>query len=121
LDTTRYIVTRELAKAAKVWRLTKRKPETKEESEAAETESAEHTDASAESKESSASDESEDTTKESKDENSKWQSATDVPDDVLEQAKPVEFTPIPSEKALDRQYAFRVLVDTDGELYNRIM
>ena len=120
LSTTADIGTRELAKAVKVWLLPKRKPETKEESETAETESAEQTDSSAESKESSASDESEDTTKESKDENSKWQSATDVPDDVLEQAKPVEFTPIPSEKAQDRQHAFRVRVETDGELYIRI-
>ncbi len=120
LSTTADIGTRELAKAVKVWLLPKRKPETKEESETAEAESAEQTDSSAESKESSASDESEDTTEESKDENSKWQSATDVPDDVLEQAKPVEFTPIPSEKAQDRQHAFRVRVETDGELYIRI-
>src|SRR5437899_2815923 len=120
LSTTADIGTRELAKAVKVWLLPKRKPETKEESETAETESAEQTDSSAESKESSASDESEDTTEESKDENSKWQSATDVPDGVLEQAKPVEFTPIPSEKAQDRQHAFRVRVETDGELYIRV-
>ncbi len=120
LSTTADIGTRELAKAVKVWLLPKRKPETKEESETAEAESAEQTDSSAESKESSASDESEDTTEESKDENSKWQSATDVPDDVLEQAKPVEFTPIPSEKAQDRQHAFRVRVETDGELYIRV-
>src|SRR5207237_2033632 len=111
---------RKMAKSVNVWLLPKRKPETKEESETAEAESAEQTDSSAESKESSASDESEDTTEESKDENSKWQSATDVPDDVLEQAKSVEFTPIPSEKAQDRQHAFRVRVETDGELYIRI-
>src|SRR5437764_7001547 len=120
LSTTADIGTRELAKAVKVWLLPKRKPETKEESETAEAESAGQTDSSAESKESSASDESEDTTEESKDENSKWQSATDVPDDVLEQAKSVEFTPILSEKAQDRQHAFRVRVETDGEVYIRV-
>src|SRR5207237_7474199 len=114
------LCTREVAQAGKGWLLATRSTETEEESETAEAESAEQTDSSAESKESSASDESEDTTEESKDENSKWQSATDVPDDVLGQAKSVEFTPILSEKAQDRQHAFRVRVETDGELYIRV-
>src|SRR5205823_9972771 len=37
-----------------------------------------------------------------------------------EQAKNIEITAIPSEKAQDRQHAFRVRVETDGELYIRI-
>src|SRR4029077_12544922 len=75
---------------------------------------------SAESKESSNSDESEETTEESKKEELKWESPTDVPDEILEQAKRIEFTAIPSEKAQDRQHAIRVRVETDGELYIRV-
>lgn len=118
LSTTADISTRDLAKAVKVWLLPKRKPETKEET--PETESADQSESTTESKESSDSDESEGTTEESKNENSKWESATDVPDEVLEQAKRVEFTALPSEKAQDRQHAFRVRVETDGELYIRV-
>src|SRR5260370_8265934 len=81
LSTTADIGTSELAKAVKVWLLPKRKPETKEESETAEAQSAEQTDPRAESKESSASDESEDTTEESKNKHSKCQTTTDVPAD----------------------------------------
>src|SRR5438876_3444657 len=95
LSTTADISTRDLGKAVKVWLLPRRKPEAKEESETSdtdETESADQTDSSAETKESSASNESEETTEESKDENLKWESAADVPDDALDQAKPVQFT-----------------------------
>ncbi len=120
LSTTADISTRDLAKAVKIWLLPKRKPETEEETQTSETETAAPSDSSSENPESSDSDESEDTTEESKDENSKWQSATDVPDDVLEQAKPIEFTALPSEKAQDRQHALRVRVESEGELYIRV-
>ena len=49
-----------------------------------------------------------------------WKSATDVPDDVLDAAHRVAFTPMESEKPLDRQHAFRVRVESDGELYVRV-
>jgi len=49
-----------------------------------------------------------------------WKSATDVPDDVLDNARAVHYVPLPSEKAQDRQHAFRVRVETDGELYVRV-
>ena len=90
LSTTADISTRDLGKAVKIWLLPKRKPDTKEETQTSETETADQSDSSNENTVSSDSDESENTTEESKDENSKWQSATDVPDDVLEQAKRVE-------------------------------
>jgi uncharacterized protein YfaS (alpha-2-macroglobulin family) len=118
VNTTADISTSELAKALKVWLLPKRESETTEETRASETETADQdTSATAGSEE----EESEETSSEnSKDKNSKWQSPTDVPDDVLEQAKHIEITAIPSEKAQDRQHAFRVRVETDGELYIRI-
>ncbi len=50
----------------------------------------------------------------------KWQSAADVPDDILAQAKKVQFTPLPSDKPTDTQHAFRVRVETDGELYIKV-
>src|SRR5206468_9882794 len=40
-----------------------------------------------------------------------WKSPTDVPDDVLEQARRIEFTVVPSEKAQDRQHAFKIRVE----------
>src|SRR5205807_2078917 len=120
LTTTADISTRDLSKAVKVWLLPKRESEAKDESEDTDTESADQTDSSTENKESSDSSESEETSEESKNENLKWESASDVPDDVLDQAKPVQFTVIPSEKAQDRQHAFRVRVETDGELYIRV-
>src|SRR5438874_4942173 len=49
-----------------------------------------------------------------------WKSATDVPDDVLDNAKVVAYVSLPSEKAQARQHSFRVRVETDGELYVRI-
>ncbi len=120
LSTTADISTRDLAKAVKIWLLPKRKPETNEEAQTSQTETADQSESSSENKESSDSDESEDATEESKDENSKWQSPTEVSDDVLEQAKPIEFTALPSEKAQDRQHAFRVRVESEGELYIRV-
>src|SRR5205807_422406 len=47
-------------------------------------------------------------------------SATDVPDDVAESAKPVRFVTVESEKPQDRQHAFRIRVETDGELYVQV-
>src|SRR5207237_8407007 len=49
-----------------------------------------------------------------------WKSAADVPDEILDKARPVSFVTLPSEKAQDRQHAFRIRVETDGELYVRI-
>ena len=118
VNTSADISTRDLAKAIKVWLLPKRKPQTTEETQTPETEAA---DQGASTGADSEGDESEETSNEtSEDKNSKWQSPTDVPEEVLEQAKNIEITAIPSEKAQDRQHAFRVRVETDGELYIRI-
>ncbi len=43
-----------------------------------------------------------------------------MPDDVLEQAKRIEFTVVPSEKAQDRQHAFKIRIESEGELYVRV-
>ena len=53
-------------------------------------------------------------------ENEKWLSAGDVPDDILSAAKRIEFTEVPGEKPQDQQHAFRIRVETDGELFVRV-
>ena len=113
LTTTADISTKDLAKGIKIWLLPKREAETSEDES---TESADQSDSEAKS---SDSDESEDTS-ESKKTEAKWESATDVPDEILEHAKTVQFTALPSEKAQDRQHAIRVRVESEGELYIRV-
>lgn len=49
-----------------------------------------------------------------------WQSASDVPDDVLDHSRKIEFTSVPSDKVLDRQHVLRIQVEADGELYLRV-
>jgi uncharacterized protein YfaS (alpha-2-macroglobulin family) len=118
VNTSADISTRDLAKAINVWLLPKRKPQTTEETQTPETQTA---DQGASAGADSEGDESEETSNEtSEDKNSKWQSPTDVPEEVLEQAQQIEITAIPSEKAQDRQHAFRVRVEAEGELYIRI-
>ena len=56
----------------------------------------------------------------SKKEDEKWQSPADVPDEILAQAKKIEFTALPSEKPQDHQHSFRIRVETAGELYVRV-
>ncbi len=115
LSTTADISTRELAKAVKIWLLPKREAE-KSDGEDSDQESADQSDSETRSSDSEESDDA----SESKKSEAKWESATDVPDEILEQAKPVQFTTLPSEKAQDRQHAFRVRVETEGELYVRV-
>ena len=115
LSTTADISTKDLAKAIKICLLPKRQVEESED-ESSDSETADESDS--ETRSSSHSEESEES--ESKKEEPKWQSATDVPDEILEQAKPIQFTALPSEKAQDRQHAFRVRVETEGELYVRV-
>jgi uncharacterized protein YfaS (alpha-2-macroglobulin family) len=118
VNTSADISTHDLAKAIKVWLLPKRKPQTTEETQTPETQTADQGASAAADSEGNESEETSNETSEDKD--SKWQSPTDVPDDILEQARHIEITAIPSEKAQDRQHAFRVRVETDGELYIRI-
>ena len=49
-----------------------------------------------------------------------WKSPADVPEQVFAQAKPIEFTPVPSEKAQDQQHVLRIRVESNGELYVRV-
>src|SRR5438477_1106150 len=122
LNTTADISSSELAKAIQIRLLPKREAEKTEESdsESSDSESADQSERTHENTQSAGSeeDESEETTE--SDNESKWQSPTDVPDDVLEQAKRIEFTVVPSEKAQDRQHAFKIRLESEGELYVRV-
>ncbi len=116
LHTTADISTRELAKALEIRLLPKReKAKTGEEAQNEESEAS-----SPEDGDPNESSSEEDSANLVKDPEERWQSPTDVPDEVLASAKRVEFTALPSDKAQDRQHAFRVRVESDGELYLRI-
>ena len=120
LTTTADINTRELAKALEIKLLPKRKVSEAEKE--AEVDSSGEADQPQEnsadsSEETETSDESAGSQLK---ETALWKSATDVPDDVLDNARAVHYVPLPSEKAQDRQHAFRVRVETDGELYVRV-
>src|SRR2546430_9025853 len=122
LNTTADISSSELAKAIQIRLLPKREAETTEEtnSQSSDSETADQSNASDENAQSAESEEDESGETTESDQASKWQSPTDVPDDVLEQAKRIEFTVVPSEKAQDRQHAFKIRVESEGELYVRI-
>src|SRR6266581_3573818 len=127
LSTTADISSSELAKAIQIRLLPKRNAETTDETEgeaAGETDSqspdSETAEQSNQSSQTAASEDAEAEETEEPDQASKWQSPAEVPDDVLEQAKRIEFTVVPSEKAQDRQHAFRIRLETEGELYVRV-
>src|SRR5437762_2924663 len=121
LTTTADISTSELAKAIQIRLLPKREAEKTEEteSESSDSETADQSNSNNENTRSANSeeDESDETTGS---EGSKWQSPTDVPDDIFEQAKKIEFTVVPSEKAQDRQHALKIRIESEGELYVRV-
>lgn len=50
-------------------------------------------------------------------EDERWQSPTGVPDDVKAAAKRIDFTIVPDEKPTNQLHAFRVQVESDGELF----
>ena len=124
LSTTADISSSELAKVIQIRLLPKRNAETTEKSESeatGETNSQNSDSEGAEqTNESSQTTESEEEESEESDQATKWQSPTDVPDDVLEQAKRIEFTVVPSEKAQDRQHVFKLQIESEGELYVRV-
>src|SRR5205807_2427211 len=120
LTTTADINTRELAKALEIKLLPKRKV-SEAEKEAEVDSSGEGDQPQENSADSSEETETSDESAGSQlKETELWKSATDVPDDVLDNARAVHYVPLPSEKAQDRQHAFRVRVETDGELYVRV-
>src|SRR5438128_544897 len=122
LNTTADFSSSELAKAIQIRLLPKREAETTEEtdSQSSDSETTDQSNTSDENAQSAESEEDESSETTESDQASKWQSPTDVPDDVLEQAKRIEFTVVPSEKAQDRQHAFKIRVESKGELYVRV-
>src|SRR5213592_2798345 len=122
LNTTADISSSELAKAIQIRLLPKREAETTEEtdSQSSDSETTDQSNTSDENAQSAESQEDESSETTESDQASKWQSPTDVPDDVLEQAKRIEFTVVPSERAQDRQHAFKIRVESQGELYVRV-
>src|SRR5207302_11054593 len=114
LATTADISTRDLAKALEIKLLPKRKASDEEKD--AEVESSEETEEASPTPtpspdESDSSEESGSQLKETE----LWKSADDVPDEILDNAKVVAYVSLPTEKAQDRQHAFKVRVETDGE------
>ena len=49
-----------------------------------------------------------------------WQSASALDEQTLATARPIGFVPVLSDKAHDRQHAFRVRIEKDAELYVRV-
>ncbi|MDQ2824598.1 MAG: alpha-2-macroglobulin family protein, partial [Verrucomicrobiota bacterium] len=121
-NTTADINTRELGKALEIRLLPKRTAPEADNSEETSTEDIETTDGTGdeEAEEGYETDSSDDDGESTLAEKEQWQGPNDIPDDVLDQAKRVEFTALPSEKSQDRQHAFRVRVEADGELYVRV-
>ena len=122
LNTSADISSSELAKAIQIRLLPKRQSETSEEtgSQSSESDAADQSNANDENAQSADSGEDESGEATESDQGSKWQSPTDVPDDVLDQARQIEFTVVPSEKAQDRQHAFKIRVESEGELYVQV-
>src|SRR6476619_3713300 len=120
LTTTADISTRDLSKGLQIRLLPKRKLSDVEKAAEVETEGdlGETSDESAASNEET--DSEDDSVGSQVKETELWKSATDVPDDVLDAAHRVAFVPMESEKPLGRQHAFRVRVESDGELYVRV-
>ena len=120
LTTTADISTRALAKALQIRLLPKRKLSDAEKAAEIETEG----DPDQTSDDAAGSSDETDSTDDSVGSQVKevelWKSATDVPDDVLDAARPVAFAPVESEKPQGRQHVFRIRVESDGELYIRI-
>ncbi|HEY4284195.1 MAG TPA: MG2 domain-containing protein [Chthoniobacterales bacterium] len=128
LTTTTDISTRDLAKALEIRLLpkhafrpggTKPDPETPADENSNSTEEDEQADQN-ENTGQEESDSNQQTGEQTLKEGELWQSASDVDDWALDVARPVQVTPVPSEKAQDRQHVFRVRVENDGELYVRV-
>jgi uncharacterized protein YfaS (alpha-2-macroglobulin family) len=132
IETSSDISTPELAKALHLYLLPKREPAKTDASEeeesstesASEETSADSTDESAaketaKSDEESGSDEDENTTEEKSGE-TKWANDDEITDEILEQAKVVKFTAIPTEKEFARDHHFKFRLEGDGQLYVRV-
>ena len=121
LTTTADISTRDLAKALEVRLLPKRK--VSEEEKGAEVDSSGDDEEQASptpAAENEETESDEESTGSQLKETELWKSAGDVPDDLFDESRAVACTALPSEKAQDRQHAFRIRVETEGELYVRV-
>jgi alpha-2-macroglobulin len=128
IETTGDIATGELAKALHLYLLPKRDaPKTEDSEDDSTTESATDDTESdesasketAKSEEESSSEEEESTTTDNSTE-TKWANAEEVTDEILEQAKVVKFTAIPTEKEFARDHHFKFRIEGDGQLYVRV-
>ena len=131
IETSGDISTADLAKAFHIYLLPKRdlkttEPTKEEEESSAETTTEEtaSTDSATEentkpSEEETASDGDEETTAETSTE-TKWSNADEVTDEILDQAKVVKFTAIPTEKEHSRDHHFKFRLEGDGQLYVRV-
>src|SRR4030095_9582718 len=121
LNTTADISSSQLAKAVQIRLLPKRAEKSKESgSESSDSGFADQSNETGENRQSAESEDEEVDATPQSDKGPKWQRPTDVPDDVLEQAKQIEFTVVPSERAQDRQHVFKVRVESEGQLYRRV-
>ena len=121
LTTTAEISTRDLAKALDIRLLPKRKPsEVEKADDNSGDEGTDESDNSSGSQEESDSEAEAEPQQSDLKDDERWKSASDVPDNVIEQASPVAFTLLPSEKAQDLQHVFRIAVQRDGELFVRV-
>jgi uncharacterized protein YfaS (alpha-2-macroglobulin family) len=131
IETSGDISTADLAKAFHIYLLPKRdlkttEPTKEEEESSAETtpEETASTDSATEentkpSEEETAGDGDEETTAETSTE-TKWSNADEVTDEILDQAKVVKFTAIPTEKEHSRDHHFKFRLEGDGQLYVRV-
>ena len=132
IETSGDISTADLAKALHIYLLPKRDLKTtestkeEEESSAATTTEENTSDDNAtenntkSSEEDTASDGDEETT-DTKSTETKWSNADEVTDEILEQAKVVKFTAIPTEKEHSRDHHFKFRLEGDGQLYVRVV
>ena len=133
VSTTAEINTRDLGRALEIRLLPKRKPTTEASGENPETEAGdsltdeeEEEDSTNEGIDYDESDSEDDGRMQAsrfrsrKKEETEWKSAVDVSDETFAEARQIEFTAVPSDKAHDRQHTFRVTVENEGELYVRV-
>lgn len=120
VETSSDISTPELSKALHIYLLPKRDAkETDASEEEPSTESESEESATESSEESSESSEESETTSD-KSAETKWANAEEVTDEILEQAKEVKFTAIPTEKEFARDHHFKFRLEGDGQLYVRV-
>jgi alpha-2-macroglobulin len=131
IETTGDIATPELAKSLHIYLLPKRESEKSEASEdetgtdstsdeSATESSEESTSRETTSSEEESSSEEEGETSKAESTEAKWANADEITEEILEQAKVVKFTAIPTEKEFARDHHFKFRLEGDGQLYVRV-